>query len=324
MSQPLRIIFAGTPDFAAKHLSALLDSEHEIIAVYTQPDRPAGRGKKLKPSDVKQLALDNELPVYQPKTLRDEDAQQQLAALKADLRVVVAYGLILPQVVLDTPRLGCINVHGSLLPRWRGAAPIQRSIWAGDAETGVTIMQMDLGLDTGDMLHKVTCPIATDETSATLYDKLAELGPQGLLATLTQISAGTATPEKQDDDLANYAEKLSKDEANIDWTHSAVEIERQIRAFNPWPISYTQVAEQNVKVWQAAVALDVDTNTALTTDATPGTVLAANKEGIQVATGTGVLTLLSLQLAGKKAMPVQDILNARQEWFTVGKLLNAL
>ena len=317
MTKPLRIIFAGTPDFAAKHLSALLNSEHEVIAVYSQPDRPAGRGKKLKPSDVKQLAVSNDIPVYQPVSLRNEEAQQQLAALNADLMVVVAYGLILPQIVLDTPRLGCINVHGSLLPRWRGAAPIQRSIWAGDAETGVTIMQMDLGLDTGAMLHKVTCPIADDETSASLYDKLAALGPQGLLETLTQISDNTAVAEVQDDEQANYAAKLSKEEANIDWTQSAVEIERQVRAFNPWPVSYTQIAEQNVKIWQASVSEPI-------TDAQPGTVIAATKQGIQVATGKGVLTLLNLQLAGKKAMPVQDILNARKEWFTVGQLLNSI
>ncbi|QUM87408.1 methionyl-tRNA formyltransferase [Moritella sp. 36] len=317
MTKPLRIIFAGTPDFAAKHLSALLNSEHEVIAVYSQPDRPAGRGKKLKPSDVKQLAVSHDIPVYQPVSLRNEEAQQELAALNADLMVVVAYGLILPQVVLDTPRLGCINVHGSLLPRWRGAAPIQRAIWAGDAETGVTIMQMDIGLDTGAMLHKVTCPIADDETSASLYDKLAELGPQGLLETLTQISNNTAVAEVQDDEQANYAAKLSKEEANINWTQSAVAIERQIRAFNPWPVSYTQIAEQNVKVWQANATEDV-------TDAQPGTVLTATKQGIQVATGNGILTLLNLQLAGKKAMPVQDILNARKEWFTVGQLLNSI
>jgi len=317
LSKPLRIIFAGTPDFAAKHLSALLNSEHEVIAVYSQPDRPAGRGKKLKPSDVKQLAVSRDIPVYQPVSLRNEEAQQELAALNADLMVVVAYGLILPQVVLDTPRLGCINVHGSLLPRWRGAAPIQRSIWAGDAETGVTIMQMDLGLDTGAMLHKVTCPIADDETSASLYDKLAELGPQGLLETLAQISSNTAVAQVQDDEQANYAAKLSKEEANIDWTQSAVEIERQVRAFNPWPVSYTQIAEQNVKIWQASVNAE-------TTAAQPGTVVAATKQGIQVATGDGVLTLLNLQLAGKKAMPVQDILNARKEWFTVGQLLNSI
>ncbi|QUM83115.1 methionyl-tRNA formyltransferase [Moritella sp. 28] len=317
MTKPLRIIFAGTPDFAAKHLSALLNSEHEVIAVYSQPDRPAGRGKKLKPSDVKQLAVSHDIPVYQPVSLRNEEAQQELAALNADLMVVVAYGLILPQVALDTPRLGCINVHGSLLPRWRGAAPIQRAIWAGDAETGVTIMQMDIGLDTGAMLHKVTCPITDDETSASLYDKLAELGPQGLLETLTQISNNIAVAEVQDDEQANYAAKLSKEEANIDWTQSAVAIERQIRAFNPWPVSYTQIAEQNVKVWQANASEDV-------TDAQPGTVLTATKQGIQVATGNGILTLLNLQLAGKKAMPVQDILNARKEWFTVGQLLNSI
>ncbi|MDX2319176.1 MAG: methionyl-tRNA formyltransferase [Moritella sp.] len=317
MTKSLRIIFAGTPDFAAKHLSALINSEHEVIAVYSQPDRPAGRGKKLKPSDVKQLAVSHDIPVFQPVSLRNEEAQQQLAALNADLMVVVAYGLILPQVVLDTPRLGCINVHGSLLPRWRGAAPIQRSIWAGDAETGVTIMQMDLGLDTGAMLHKVTCPIADDETSASLYDKLAELGPQGLLETLAKISNGTAVAEVQNDEQANYASKLSKEEANIDWSQSAVEIERQVRAFNPWPVSYTQIAEQNVKIWQTSVSDEV-------TDAQPGTVIAATKQGIQVATGNGVLTLLNMQLAGKKAMPVQDILNARKEWFTVGQLLNSI
>jgi len=317
LSKPLRIIFAGTPDFAAKHLSALINSEHEVIAAYSQPDRPAGRGKKLKPSDVKQLAVSHDIPVYQPISLRNEEAQQELAALNADLMVVVAYGLILPQIVLDTPRLGCINVHGSLLPRWRGAAPIQRAIWAGDAETGVTIMQMDLGLDTGAMLHKVTCPIADDETSASLYDKLAELGPQGLLETLAQISNNTAVAEVQDDELSNYASKLSKEEANIDWTQSAVEIERQVRAFNPWPVSYTQIAEQNVKIWQTSVSEE-------TTDAQPGTVIAATKQGIQVATGNGVLALLNMQLAGKKAMPVQDILNARKEWFTVGQLLNSI
>lgn len=317
MSKPLRIIFAGTPDFAAQHLRALLDSEHDIVAVYTKPDRPAGRGKKLKPSEVKQLAEEQGIAVYQPKTLRDEAAQQELAALNADLMVVVAYGLILPQVVLDTPTQGCINVHGSLLPRWRGAAPIQRAIWAGDDATGVTIMQMDAGLDTGAMLHKVICPIADDETSASLYDKLAELGPQGLLATLDQISAGTAVAEPQDDNLANYAEKLSKEEANIDWSQSALAIERQIRAFNPWPLSFTQIAGQNVKIWRAALIDGM-------TDVAPGTVIAASKLGIQIATGDGILNLLQLQLPGKKAMPVQDILNSRKEWFVPGQLLNQI
>ena len=315
MHKPLRIIFAGTPDFAAKHLAALIDSEHQIIAVYSQPDRPAGRGKKLAASEVKQLAVSHDIPVYQPSTLRDEVAQQELAALDADLMIVVAYGLILPQVVLDTPRLGCINVHGSLLPRWRGAAPIQRAIWAGDNETGVTIMQMDIGLDTGAMLHKVSCPITATDTSASLYDKLAKLGPQGLLVTLEQISANTQVAEPQDDSLANYATKLSKEEANIDWTQSAVAIERQIRAFNPWPVSYTQIAGQNVKVWQASVITTATT-------AQPGSIVAIDKQGIQIATGDGILNLLSLQIAGKKAMSVQDILNARKEWFVVGQRLN--
>ena len=317
MHKPLRIIFAGTPDFAAKHLAALIDSEHQIIAVYSQPDRPAGRGKKLAASEVKQLAISHDIPVYQPITLRDEAAQQELAGLEADLMIVVAYGLILPQTVLDMPRLGCINVHGSLLPRWRGAAPIQRAIWAGDNETGVTIMQMDIGLDTGAMLHKVSCPIAATDTSASLYDKLAKLGPQGLLVTLEQISADTQVVEPQDDSLANYATKLSKEEANIDWTQSAVAIERQIRAFNPWPVSYTQIAGQNVKVWQASVIITTATT------AQPGSIVAIDKQGIQIATGDGILNLLNLQIAGKKAMSVQDILNARKEWFVVGQLLNS-
>ena len=242
----LKLIFAGTPDFAARHLAALLSSGHEVVAVYTQPDKPAGRGQKLTASPVKELALAHDLPVYQPASLRNEAAQAELAALGADLMVVVAYGLILPKAVLDTPRLGCINVHGSLLPRWRGAAPIQRSIWAGDAETGVTIMQMDVGLDTGAMIRKVTCPIASDETSASLYDKLAGLGPQALVDTLDAMAAGDTAAEPQDDALANYAEKLSKEEARIDWSMDAVAIARCIRAFNPWPISWFDVAGQTV------------------------------------------------------------------------------
>ncbi|MEG3026124.1 MAG: methionyl-tRNA formyltransferase, partial [Aeromonas sp.] len=249
----LKLIFAGTPDFAARHLAALLSSDHEVVAVYTQPDKPAGRGQKLTASPVKELALAHELPVYQPASLRSEEAQAELAALGADLMVVVAYGLILPKVVLDTPRLGCINVHGSLLPRWRGAAPIQRAIWAGDTETGVTIMQMDVGLDTGAMIRKVTCPIASDETSTSLYDKLAELGPQALVDTLNAMAAGEARAQEQDDALANYAQKLSKEEARIDWSMDAAAIERCIRAFNPWPISWFEVAEQTIKVWQAEV-----------------------------------------------------------------------
>ncbi|WP_323907732.1 methionyl-tRNA formyltransferase [Aeromonas caviae] len=310
----LKLIFAGTPDFAARHLAALLSSGHEVVAVYTQPDKPAGRGQKLTASPVKELALAHDLPVYQPASLRNEAAQAELAALGADLMVVVAYGLILPKAVLDTPRLGCINVHGSLLPRWRGAAPIQRSIWAGDAETGVTIMQMDVGLDTGAMIRKVTCPIASDETSASLYDKLAGLGPQALIDTLDAMAAGDTAAEPQDDTLANYAEKLSKEEARIDWSMDAVAIERCIRAFNPWPISWFDVAGQTVKVWQAEVVAQDHGQAA-------GTLLKADKQGIEVATGQGVLRLLTLQPPGKKAMSVSDLLNSRRDWFEPGTQL---
>lgn len=310
----LNIIFAGTPDFAARHLQALLDSEHNVIAVYTQPDRPAGRGKKLTPSPVKVLAEQAGIPVHQPESLRNEQAQAELAALGADIMVVVAYGLILPQAVLDTPRLGCINVHGSLLPRWRGAAPIQRAIWAGDAETGVTIMQMDKGLDTGAMLHKASLAIAPDDTSASLYDKLAAIGPQALLHTLAQLAMGKAVAEPQDDAQANYADKLSKEEALIDWRQPAAHIERCVRAFNPWPVSYFMLAGHNIKVWQAQALDDASGQP-------PGTLLKAGKTGIDVATGDGVLRLLSLQPPGKKAMSCQDLLNARQDWFEPGSTL---
>ncbi|MGG2141372.1 methionyl-tRNA formyltransferase [Symbiopectobacterium sp. RP] len=310
----LRIIFAGTPDFAARHLDALLASPHQVVGVFTQPDRPAGRGNKLTPSPVKVLSEQHGVPVLQPKSLRPAENQQLIADLQVDIMVVVAYGLILPQAVLDMPRLGCINVHGSLLPRWRGAAPIQRSLWAGDAETGVTIMQMDAGLDTGAMLHKLSCPITPQDTSASLYDRLAELGPLGLLTTLASLAQGTAVAEKQDDSLATYAEKLSKEEAKLDWSLSAEQLERCIRAFNPWPVSYIIIDEQPVKVWKASA---LDTNHS----AQPGTIISADKQGIQVATAQGVLNLLQLQPAGKKSMSVQDLLNSRREWFTLGNVL---
>ncbi|MBY8121827.1 methionyl-tRNA formyltransferase [Vibrio fluvialis] len=315
MSQSLRIVFAGTPDFAARHLAALLSSEHEVIAVYTQPDRPAGRGKKLTASPVKNLALEHNIQVYQPENFKSDEAKQELAALNADIMVVVAYGLLLPKAVLDTPKLGCINVHGSILPRWRGAAPIQRSIWAGDSETGVTIMQMDVGLDTGDMLKIATLPIEASDTSGSMYDKLAELGPQALVECLSDIAQGTAVAVKQDDALANYAQKLSKEEAKIDWTLSAQAIERCVRAFNPWPMSHFAVADNQIKVWQARVEAGSSKQAA-------GTILKADKTGIYVATGAEILVLESLQIPGKKALPVQDILNARASWFEVGSQLN--
>ena len=313
--KPLNIIFAGTPDFAARHLQALINSHHNVIAVYTQPDRPAGRGKKLTASPVKELAVSHDIPVYQPGSLRKEPAQQELAALNADIMVVVAYGLILPKVVLDTPRLGCINVHGSILPRWRGAAPIQRALWAGDKETGVTIMQMDVGLDTGDMLLKTYLPIEDEDTSATLYEKLAQQGPDALLKALEGLANGTLAAEKQDEALANYAEKLSKEEARLDWSKSATQLWQEVRAFNPWPVSYFEHQDNTIKVWQTQVSTT-------SSNAAPGTIISASKKGIEVATGDGVLTLLSMQLPGKKPLSVADILNARGDWFTPNTRLN--
>jgi methionyl-tRNA formyltransferase len=314
LAQALKIIFAGTPEFAAHHLATLLDSEHHVIAAFTQPDRPAGRGKKLMASPVKQLAEAHGIEVFQPISLRDASEQQRLAALDADIMVVVAYGLLLPQAVLDLPRLGCINVHGSILPKWRGAAPIQRALWAGDSQTGVTIMQMDKGLDTGDMLAISTCPITASDTSATLYSKLADIGAKSLLDVLTQLANNQASASKQDDNQASYAQKLSKEEAQIDWQLPAIQIERCIRAFNPWPGSFFHVEGQTIKVWQASVVHQhVDK---------PGMITQIDKTGITVATGEGALKLEIVQPAGKKAMSCQDLLNSRQEWFAVGRCLS--
>ncbi|WP_392566397.1 methionyl-tRNA formyltransferase [Utexia brackfieldae] len=309
-----RIIFAGTPDFAAKHLQALIASEYDIVAVFTQPDRPAGRGNKLTASPVKIVAEQYRLPVFQPSTLKTPENQQLIAALDADIMIVVAYGLILPKVVLDLPKQGCLNVHGSLLPRWRGAAPIQRACWAGDKETGVTIMQMDEGLDTGAMLYKASCPILADDTSASLYNKLAELGPEALLTTLTLMRQNQIKPESQNDEQATYARKLSKEEAKLDWQLSAVQLERCIRAFNPWPVSYFDIEAQSIKVWQSHVISQPTTQP-------PGTIISADKQGIAVATTDGILVMTMLQPAGKKPMSAQDLLNSRKEWFTPGTLI---
>lgn len=314
----LKIIFAGTPEFAAQHLQALIHSPHQVIAAFTQPDKPAGRGKKLQASAVKQLALQHNIPVYQPKSLRKEEVQEELRRLGADVMVVVAYGLILPKAVLEMFPFGCLNVHGSLLPRWRGAAPIQRSIWAGDVQTGVTIMQMDEGLDTGAMLHKAVCDIAPDETSISLYGKLLQIAPNALLEVLEGLPEGKFVAEAQEDSQANYAEKLSKEEGKLDWNLTAQQLERCIRAFNPWPVSYFSVQdnqgnEQNLKVFQASVLPH--------SNKPVGTVLAADKTGIQIATAEGVLNILQLQPTGKKPMSVQDFLNGRADWFTVGKVL---
>lgn len=311
----LKVVFAGTPEFAAEALTALINSEHEVIAVYTQPDRPAGRGRKLKASPVKEVAEKYNLPIYQPESLKSESDQQQLRELNPDVMIVAAYGLILPQVVLDIPRMGCLNIHASLLPRWRGAAPIQRAILAGDTETGITIMQMNAGLDTGDMLSTSTCPIEQSETAGSLHDKLATLGASSLLKTLDQLLSGKIKAVKQDDSQASYAHKLEKQEAQLDWTLSAEQLDRQIRAFNPWPVAFFLVDDQTVRVWDAEI---IDKQGAA------GTVLQANKNGVDIACGHNSLRLLKLQPPGKKAMDVASFLNGRSEWLTPGKQLPSI
>ncbi len=305
MANGLNIIFAGTPDFAASSLQVLLDSEHKVCAVYTQPDRPAGRGRKLKASPVKALALTHDIPVLQPKTLRDTHAQAELAAFNADMMIVVAYGLILPSEVLDAPRLGCLNVHASLLPRWRGAAPIQRAILAGDVETGVTIMQMDIGLDTGDMLLKAHTPIEASDTAETLHDRLASLGASALLETLHGLQTDSIQPEIQDDTQSSYAAKLTKAEAKIDWQQPATTIARAVRAFNPWPVAHTPFDGQNLRVWLAE-----GDNNASTNDASPGSVVTEGHDGIEVACGQGRLRITRLQLPGGRPIDASDYLNA--------------
>jgi methionyl-tRNA formyltransferase len=314
MTQPLRIVFAGTPEFAAEHLKALLDSPYQLVAVYSQPDRPAGRGQKLMPSPVKQLALQHNIPVLQPQTLRDPLAQAELAALQPDLLVVVAYGLILPQAVLDIPRLGCINSHASLLPRWRGAAPIQRAIQAGDEESGVTVMHMEAGLDTGPMLLKVRTPISPEDTGGSLHDRLAELGPPAVLEAIAGLCAGTLHGQAQDDGLANYAHKLNKDEALLDWSRPAEELERLIRAFNPWPICHSRLHGEPLKVLAASLGEG---------SGNPGAILSASKDGLSVACGSGALRLTRLQLPGGKALNFADLFNSRREQFAVGTVLGA-
>jgi methionyl-tRNA formyltransferase len=310
---PLRVIFAGTPDFAAAHLRALIDSEHQLLGVYTQPDRPSGRGKKLLPSPVKAIAVDAGLPVFQPGSLKDPAAQQALAELGADVMVVVAYGLILPQAVLDAPRLGCLNVHASLLPRWRGAAPIQRAIEAGDPETGITIMQMDAGLDTGDMLAKASTQIAATASAAALHDELAGIGPPLLLQVLADLESYQAQAERQDDALATYAHKLDKAEAQVDWTRPAQVLARQVRAFNPFPVSYTLLDGERIRIWQAsAVGAPRGTET-------PGTIVEAGDAVVVVACGDGLLALESLQLPGGKRLPVRELLKSRRDAFAPGK-----
>lgn len=309
-----RIVFAGTPEFAEQILRALLEhTPYTISAVFTQPDRPAGRGRQLLPSPVKRLALERGLPVYQPSSLRDPAAQAALAALEPELLVVAAYGLILPAAVLSIPRLGCINVHASILPRWRGAAPIERAIEAGDRETGVTIMQMDEGLDTGAMLLVHRCPIAVTDTGGSLREQLGMLGASALVEALAALLSGHSHARTQDESLATYATKLHRDESLIDWQADAQTLARRVRAFNPLNVCHTTVAGQVLRVWQASAET--------LTRGTPGTVLQSSREGILVACGKDALRLQRLQLAGGKAMDVAALLNSRADWFQPGTVL---
>ena len=328
MSTPLNIIFAGTPDFAAKHLQALIHSHHNIVAVYCPPDKPAGRGKKLTSCATKLLALKNNIVVEQPINFKQVEDQQHLAKYNADIMVVVAYGLLLPEVILNTPKLGCVNVHGSILPEWRGAAPIQRSLEAGDAETGVTIMQMDKGLDTGDMIITSRCKIDKTDTSASLYEKLAALGPNALLETLEIMSSPEFDAKRhnivQDNNLATYAHKLTKEESELDWQLSADALDRKIRAYIPWPIAQFTFNEfkENAEPKQLKIRVLKASEAAYEGDVPPGTIIQTDKSGILVATTHGALKIETLQLPGKKPLSVKEVLNGRAHWFAAGNSIN--
>jgi methionyl-tRNA formyltransferase len=304
----MKIIYAGTPDFAVPALESLVQSEHEVIAVYTQPDRPAGRGRKLQQSSVKECALSHDIAVYQPHTFKEATDLEQFVELEADLMIVAAYGLILPVAILNAPRLGCINIHGSILPRWRGAAPIQRAILANDSSSGVTIMQMDSGLDTGDMISKQILAIDPSWTSFDLHEQLKQVGADLLIDTLPIIESGQAQPESQkepqNESLANYASKLSKSEAQIDWHNSAEQIAREIKAFIPWPVSYTHLNGKLVRVWQASFD-------PTQTFAGQGNVLDHNNEGVYVSCGDGVLCIEELQFEGKKRCTAAQSFNGQ-------------
>lgn len=319
---PLKIVFAGTPEFAAASLKALIDSSennnHQVIGVYSQPDRPAGRGQKLVASPVKQLALEHGIPVYQPLNFKLEEDRQVLANLNADIMVVAAYGLILPKSVLEIPKLGCINVHASLLPRWRGAAPIHRSLIEGDKKTGITIMQMDVGLDTGDMLSKVSCDILDQDTSADLHDRLAPLGGSLLVETLEQIKQGKQQPEQQDDSLANYASKLTKQEGLIDWGTPAIDLARKMRGLSPWPGNYTETEKGTIKIHKASL------NSTEACDATPGTVIDISKDEVVIAAHEGTIALHNVQFPGGKKLAIRDALNGKfKTAFEIGKLIGS-
>lgn len=303
MMNSLKLVFAGTPEFGLPVLEALIDSTHQLQAIYTQPDRPAGRGRSLQASAVKQWALAHDLPVYQPLNFKSQESIDSMHALNPDVLVVIAYGLILPKSVLDIPRLGCINVHASLLPRWRGASPIQQAILHGDKQSGVTIMQMDVGMDTGDMLQQEQCAIEPWDTAGSLHDKLAQCSVQPLLSTLDALAAQTAQAKAQNNELATYANKLSKAQALINWQDSAQTIDRTVRAFNPWPIAYTLIDETPLRIHQAKPTPIVCTER-------PGTVLTVDKQGILVATAHQSILLEKIQFPGAKALMVSQWLNA--------------
>lgn len=313
----LKIIFAGTSEFAVPSLEALIAAKHEVIAVYTPPDRPAGRGLKLHPSAVKLTALKYQIPVYQPASLRDLEAQQTLKNLNADLMVVAVYGLLLPKSVLEMLPFGCINVHPSLLPRWRGAAPIPRPIEAGDRETGVSIMQLDEGLDTGDIWIQERCVIEPDETSQSLYEKLAPVSAMLLLKTIALVEEGVVHPTPQNNAEATYAAKIDKTEARLDWAQPALVLERKIRAFNPWPVAYVMWGDKILRIWQAKALLEMGT----AHNKEPGKVLVANKTGIDVLTGKGILRLLKVQLPGGKPLNVADFMHGQGREMMVGGCL---
>lgn len=317
MTEPLSIVFAGTPDFAAHHLAALLASSHRVVAAYTQPDRPAGRGKKVHASPVKQLALQHDIPVYQPLNFKLQEDRDRLAQLQPDVMVVVAYGLILPQAVLDIPRYGCLNVHASLLPRWRGAAPIQRAVEAGDDRSGVTIMQMERGLDTGPMLNTVACDITEEETGGSLHDKLQLIGAPALIDTLDQLTRGELQSQMQNDALANYAHKIEKVDLNLDWSCSCVELARRIRAFNPFPVCFTQLADKRIKIYHATAVHESHNNA-------PGEIIHFDKHGVEVACGEGRLRLSRLQIPGKKPMTADQLLNGYKELFAPGLIMGGV